>query len=212
MVLRNSLNQIHWLFVPLKNQVNTLLLDAVNSMLKFVLMILKKILLTVKLLNQTPSSHSRKLLLLHQVLFAWPSHPINITESMLKLLHFTLILLIILKKVESLLRMILNQEPSFSVKNSNGTKMMLLRFGVLVLIMLVVTSLLKKHQVYNILVNLENQWKVLGNGQPKKLLCAKKTWEVFVLIFLIVSSMLMPSTEEVVKSYQQLENSTMHVN
>lgn len=110
MVLRNSQSLIHWLFVPLKNQVNTLLLDVVNSMLKFALTILKKILPTVKSLNQTPLSHSRKLSLLLQVLFVWPSHPTNTTESMLKLLHFTLILLILLKKVESQQKTILSQE------------------------------------------------------------------------------------------------------
>jgi len=79
-----------------------------------------------------------------------------------------------LKKVKSQPRMMLNQELNSSVKNSNGTKMMPSRSGVLVLIMLVVTSLLKKLQVSNISENLENPWKVPGNGLPRKLLCVKK--------------------------------------
>lgn len=158
----------------MKNPVNTSLLVVVNSMLKFALTILKKILPTVKLLNQTPSSPSKKLLLLLQALFAWLNHPTSTTESTLKLPHFILILLMPLKKVKSQPRMMLNQELNSSVKSSNGTKMMPSRSGVLVLIMLVVTSLLKRLQVSNISENLENPWKVPGNGLPRKLLCVKK--------------------------------------
>ncbi len=188
------------------------MLVVVNSMLKFALTILKKILPTVKLLNQTPSLPSKKLLLLLQALFAWLNHPTSTTESTLKLPHFILILLMPLKKVKSQPRMMLNQELNSSVKSSNGTKMMPSRSGVSVLIMLVVTSLLKRLQVSNISENLENPWKVPGNGLPRKLLCVKKIWEVSVLTFLIVSFMLMPSTEEVVKLSPPLESSTMLVN
>jgi len=128
------------------------------------------------------------------------------------LLHSMLSSLMLSRRDRLLQRMILNPEWRFWMKSLIGTKKMPWRSGLSVLIMLELTSLWKRLQEYNMLLNSVIPWKVHGNGPQKRLPCVKRIWEVLELTSSIVFSMLMPSTEEVVRSSQLQEDFTMHVN
>jgi len=82
----------------MKKQENKLLLVAENFMLKFVLMILKKSIVTLKSLNLNQLSLIKKQLRLNQNLIACQNHQINITESLVKQLHYQWNYKMLLKK------------------------------------------------------------------------------------------------------------------
>lgn len=131
---------------------------------------------------------------------------------MLKLPHYTKIYQMLLKKDKFHQKMIQNSEPNLLMKNMNGIRMMHSEFGPLDQIILVPTFWWTRHQVFNIWMNWENQWNLLGNGLPRKDHFVKKIKEVSESTFWIVSYMLMLFTEEVVKSFQLPEDCIMHVN
>ena len=82
----------------MKKQENKLLLVAENFMLKFVLMILKKSIVTLKSLNLNQLLLIKKQLRLNQNLIACQNHQINITESLVKQLHYQWNYKMLLKK------------------------------------------------------------------------------------------------------------------
>lgn len=110
------------------------------------------------------------------------------------------------------LRMIPRLELKFWVKSTIGRRMMPSEFGVSDQRTLEETSWLIRLQEFNTWTNWENPWNLPGNGQPKKDHSAKRTWEESESILLTACYTLMPSTEEVVKSSQLPEDSTMHAN
>lgn len=160
----------------------TLLLDVENSMLKSALTILRRNSLDVKSSSPILLCHTRKLLLLPQTLFAWPSHPTSTTDFMLKLPPYTTIYQGLLRKVKLPQKTILNWELSFWMKNLIGIRKMHWKFGVLDQKTLEETYWWTRHQEFNIWMNWENQWNQLGNGQLRNPYYVKKTWEVLELI------------------------------
>jgi len=61
-------------------------------------------------------------------------------------------------------------------------------------------------------MKLKIPWKMLSNGLPKKLLWLTKTWDPLELIFWMLFSTPMPSTEEEVNSFLLPEEFIMLVN
>ena len=150
MDLRNQLNLILWFKSLMKKQENKLLLVAENFMLKFVLMILKKSIVTLKSLNLNQLSLIKKQLRLNQNLIACQNHQINITESLVKQLHYQWNYKMLLKKeLLYLLNKILKKELEYWLINSVGIKEMHLKFGLLVLKIKVLISLLMQQKEFS---------------------------------------------------------------
>ena len=150
MDLRNQLNLILWFKSLMKKPENKLLLVAENFMLKFVLMILKKSIVTLKLLNLSQLLLIKKQLRLNQELIACQNHQINITESLVKLLHYQWNYKMLLKKeLLYLLNKILKKELEYQLINSVGIKEMHLKFGLLVLKIKVLISLLMPQKEFS---------------------------------------------------------------
>ena len=150
MDLRNQLNLILWFKSLMKKQENKLLLVVENFMLKFVLMILKKSIVTLKLLNLSQLLLIKKQLRLNQELIACQNHQINITESLVKLLHYQWNYKMLLKKeLLYLLNKILKKELEYQLINSVGIKEMHLKFGLLVLKIKVLISLLMQQKEFS---------------------------------------------------------------
>lgn len=150
MDLRNQLNLILWFKSLMKKQENKLLLVAENFMLKFVLMILKKSIVTLKSLNLNQLSLIKKQLRLNQNLIACQNHQINITESLVKQLHYQWNYKMLLKKeLLYLLNKILKKELEYQLINSVGIKVMHLKFGLLVLKIKVLISLLMPQKEFS---------------------------------------------------------------
>ena len=98
----------------MNKQENKLLMVVENFMLKFVLMILKKSIVTLKLLNLSQLLLIKKQLRLNQELIACQNHQINITESLVKLLHYQWNYKMLLKKeLLYLLNKILKKELEY---------------------------------------------------------------------------------------------------
>lgn len=134
----------------MKKQENKLLLVVENFMLKFVLMILKKSIVTLKLLNLNLLLLIKKQLRLNQELIACQNHQINITESLVKLLHYQWNYKMLLKKeLLYLLNKILKKELEYWLINSVGIKEMHLKFGLLVLKIKVLISLLMPQKEFS---------------------------------------------------------------
>ena len=150
MDLRNQLNLILQFKSLMKKPENKLLLVAENFMLKFVLMILKKSIVTLKLLNLNLLLLIKKQLRLNQELIACQNHQINITESLVKLLHYQWNYKMLLKKeLLYLLNKILKKELEYQLINSVGIKEMHLKFGLLVLKIKVLISLLMPQKEFS---------------------------------------------------------------
>ena len=150
MDLRNQLNLILQFKSLMKKPENKLLLVAENFMLKFVLMILKKSIVTLKLLNLSQLLLIKKQLRLNQELIACQNHQINITESLVKLLHYQWNYKMLLKKeLLYLLNKILKKELEYQLINSVGIKEMHLKFGLLVLKIKVLISLLMQQKEFS---------------------------------------------------------------
>ena len=150
MDLRNQLNLILWFKSLMKKPENKLLLVAENFMLKFVLMILKKSIVTLKSLNLNQLLLIKKQLRLNQNLIACQNHQINITESLVKQLHYQWNYKMLLKKeLLYLLNKILKKELEYQLINSVGIKAMHLKFGLLVLKIKVLISLLMPQKEFS---------------------------------------------------------------
>ena len=150
MDLRNQLNLILWFKSLMKKPENKLLLVAENFMLKFVLMILKKSIVTLKSLNLNQLLLIKKQLRLNQNLIACQNHLINITESLVKQLHYQWNYKMLLKKeLLYLLNKILKKELEYQLINSVGIKEMHLKFGLLVLKIKVLISLLMPQKEFS---------------------------------------------------------------
>lgn len=150
MDLRNQLNLILWFKSLMKKQENKLLLVAENFMLKFVLMILKKSIVTLKQLNLNQLLLIKKQLRLNQELIACQNHQINITESLVKQLHYQWNYKMLLKKeLLYLPNKILKKELEYQLINSVGIKVMHLKFGLLVLKIKVLISLLMPQKEFS---------------------------------------------------------------
>ena len=150
MDLRNQLNLILWFKSLMKKPENKLLLVAENFMLKFVLMILKKSIVTLKSLNLNQLLLIKKQLRLNQNLIACQNHQINITESLVKQLHYQWNYKMLLKKeLLYLLNKILKKELEYQLINSVGIKEMHLKFGLLVLKIKVLISLLMPQKEFS---------------------------------------------------------------
>ena len=150
MDLRNQLNLILQFKSLMKKPENKLLLVAENFMLKFVLMILKKSIVTLKSLNLNQLLLIKKQLRLNQNLIACQNHQINITESLVKQLHYQWNYKMLLKKeLLYLLNKILKKELEYQLINSVGIKEMLLKFGLLVLKIKVLISLLMPQKEFS---------------------------------------------------------------
>ena len=150
MDLRNQLNLILWFKSLMKKQENKLLLVVENFMLKFVLMILKKSIVTLKSLNLNQLLLIKKQLRLNQNLIACQNHQINITESLVKQLHYQWNYKMLLKKeLLYLPNKILKKELEYQLINSVGIKEMHLKFGLLVLKIKVLISLLMQQKEFS---------------------------------------------------------------
>ena len=150
MDLKNQLNLILWFKSLMKKPENKLLLVVENFMLKFVLMILKKSIVTLKLLNLNLLLLIKKQLRLNQELIACQNHQINITESLVKLLHYQWNYKMLLKKeLLYLPNKILKKELEYQLINSVGIKVMHLKFGLLVLKIKVLISLLMQQKEFS---------------------------------------------------------------
>ena len=150
MDLRNQLNLILQFKSLMKKPENKLLLVAENFMLKFVLMILKKSIVTLKSLNLNQLLLIKKQLRLNQNLIACQNHQINITESLVKQLHYQWNYKMLLKKeLLYLLNKILKKELEYQLINSVGIKEMHLKFGLLVLKIKVLISLLMQQKEFS---------------------------------------------------------------
>ena len=150
MDLRNQLNLILQFKSLMKKPENKLLLVAENFMLKFVLMILKKSIVTLKSLNLNQLLLIKKQLRLNQNLIACQNHLINITESLVKQLHYQWNYKMLLKKeLLYLLNKILKKELEYQLINSVGIKAMHLKFGLLVLKIKVLISLLMPQKEFS---------------------------------------------------------------
>lgn len=150
MDLRNQLNLILWFKSLMKKPENKLLLVAENFMLKFVLMILKKSIVTLKSLNLNQLLLIKKQLRLNQNLIACQNHQINITESLVKQLHYQWNYKMLLKKeLLYLPNKILKKELEYQLINSVGIKVMHLKFGLLVLKIKVLISLLMPQKEFS---------------------------------------------------------------
>jgi hypothetical protein len=102
----------------------TLLPDVENSISKFVLKILKKIMLNALLLNLILLFLIEKPLLKNLTKSVWLNPQTNITEFMLKLKPFKKISLKPLNPTKLDPRMILKKDPRNLLKNSVGTENM----------------------------------------------------------------------------------------
>ena len=150
MDLKNQLNLILWFKSLMKKPENKFLLVVENFMLKFVLMILKKSIVTLKLLNLNQLLLIKKQLRLNQELIACQNHQINITESLVKLLHYQWNYKMLLKKeLLYLPNKILKKELEYQLINSVGIKVMHLKFGLLVLKIKVLISLLMPQKEFS---------------------------------------------------------------
>ena len=150
MDLRNQLNLILQFKSLMKKPENKLLLVAENFMLKFVLMILKKSIVTLKSLNLNQLLLIKKQLRLNQELIACQNHQINITESLVKQLHYQWNYKMLLKKeLLFLLNKILKKELEYQLINLVGIKAMHLKFGLLVLKIKVLISLLMPRKEFS---------------------------------------------------------------
>lgn len=150
MDLKNQLNLILWFKSLMKKPENKLLLVVENFMLKFVLMILKKSIVTLKQLNLNQLLLIKKQLRLNQELIACQNHQINITESLVKQLHYQWNYKMLLKKeLLYLPNKILKKELEYQLINSVGIKVMHLKFGLLVLKIKVLISLLMPQKEFS---------------------------------------------------------------
>ncbi len=150
MDLKNQLNLILWFKSLMKKPENKLLLVVENFMLKFVLMILKKSIVTLKQLNLNQLLLIKKQLRLNQNLIACQNHQINITESLVKQLHYQWNYKMLLKKeLLYLPNKILKKELEYQLINSVGIKVMHLKFGLLVLKIKVLISLLMPQKEFS---------------------------------------------------------------
>ena len=175
-------------------------------------MIWKRTLQELKSSNLIQLCHTKKQLLQHLTLFACQNHQTSTTDFMPKLNHSTKISQMPLKRDKLHQKMIQSKELNHWMRIMIGIRMMPLEFGPSDQKTLVPTSLWIRLQVFNTWMNWENQWNLLGNGQQRKDPYVKKIKEVSESTLWIVFSMLMPSTEEVVKLFQLQEDCIMHVN
>lgn len=197
----------------MKKPENKLLLVAENFMLKFVLMILKKSIVTLKSLNLNQLLLIKKQLRLNQNLIACQNHQINITESLVKQLHYQWNYKMLLKKeLLYLLNKILKKELEYWLINSVGIKEMHLKFGLLVLKIKVLISLLMPQKEFSSWTKLEILVNLLSNGQQERLQWLTNIWEVSELICLMLFFMLMLFIEVVVKLFPLQEDCIMLAN
>lgn len=98
------------------------------------------------------------------------------------------------------------------MNNSSGIELIAQRSGVSAQIPPVQTSSLKQQQVFNSWMKLRTPWNLPSNGQPKRVLCVMKTWEVLDSTSTMLPFTLMQSTEVLVKLCQQPEESSSPLN